>query len=127
VTARYDWTINQGETSELLVKRANASGAFDGTTAYVANFRMQAKDKYGGTTVLNVSGSSVFTSPHDNTGSNSSDEDNATVKVVLSSTDTAAIAAGKYVYDIENFDGSTPPIVTRILEGSLIVTPEVTT
>ena len=125
MTARYDWTINQGETSELVVKRADASGVFQTSLAFSANFRGAAKDKYGGTSHLTLDNTN-FTSPYD-TGSTSATEQNSTVKIILTSTQTAAIPAGKYVYDIENYDGADPPNVSRILEGALIVKAEVTT
>ena len=125
MTARYDWTINQGETSQLTVKRADSSGNYT-TTDFATNFRMQIKDKHGGTAVF-PSAASNFDHPHDDGTSDPEEEQNSSVKITLTSTETAAIAAGKYVYDVENYDGSTPPVVTRILEGSLIVKAEVTT
>lgn len=126
MTARYDWTINQGETSELVVKRADGAGSFQTDLAFSANFRGAAKDKYGGTTYLTMDNTN-FTSPFTTSGSSGATEDNSTVKIILTSTQTAAIPAGKYVYDIENYDGADPPNVARILEGSLIVKAEVTT
>lgn len=125
MTARYDWTINQGETSELTVKRADSGGSYNDTD-FFTNFRMQVKDKYGGTAVF-TSAASNFDHPHDDGTSDPPEEQNSTVKITLTSTETAAISAGKYVYDVENYDGSDPPVVTRILEGSLIVKAEVTT
>jgi len=125
MTARYDWTINQGETSELTVKRADSNGSYNDTD-FSANFRMQIKDKHGGTAVF-TSAASNFTSPFDDGSGGNNEQQNSTVKITLTSTETAAIAAGKYVYDVENYDGGDPPIVTRILEGSLIVKAEVTT
>jgi len=125
MTARYDWTINQGETSELTVKRANSGGTYSPTTAFLDNFRMQAKDKYGGTSYLSVSGDGTaapFTKDPSDSGD---DEGNSTVLIALSAAQTAAIPAGKYVYDIENHDGA--GTVARILEGTLYVKPEVTT
>lgn len=47
-----------------------------------------------------------------------------TLKIVLSAAETAALTAGRYVYDVEIVDGS--GTVTRLLEGSVVVTPEVT-
>ena len=55
MTARYDWTINQGETTELTIKRATSGGAYNSSTAYMTHFRMQVKDKAGGTAVLSLS------------------------------------------------------------------------
>ncbi len=125
MTARYDWTINQGETSQLTVKRADSGGSYDNTD-FAANFRMQIKDKYGGTAVF-TSAASNFTSPFDDGSGGNEEQKNSTVQISLTSAETAAIASGKYVYDVENYDSDTPPVVTRVLEGSLIVKPEVTT
>ena len=120
MTARYDWTINQGETAELEVQRITTGGAAD-SAPFPANstFRMQAKDKHGGTAVLSLTDSDfTFDDSGDATARNH-------FHVTISATVSAAIdAPGKYVYDIEQVSGST---VTRVLEGSLIVTPEVTT
>ena len=130
MTARYDWTINQGETTELTIKRATSGGAYNSSTAYMTHFRMQVKDKAGGTAVLSLSadGSGSNTVPFNrypggNDGSN--DEQNSEVKITLTAAETAAIAAGKYVYDVENHDNA--GTVSRILEGSFIVKAEVTT
>ena len=125
MTARYDWTINQGETSELTVKRANSGGTYDSTTVFLNNFRMQAKDKYGGTSYLSVSGDGTAAPFTKDPVPLSNDEGNSTVLIALSAAQTAAIPAGKYVYDIENHDGA--GTVARILEGTLYVKPEVTT
>ena len=46
-----------------------------------------------------------------------------TIDVSISATDTAAVVAKNYVYDLELVNGS---VVTRIVEGQFIVTPEVT-
>ena len=127
MTARYDWTINQGETSSIEVKRILTGGGVD-SAPFNANstFRMQAKDKHGGTAVLSLdndvaAGGTATDFTFDGSG-------NATARnnfhVNISATASAAIAAGKYVYDIENVSSND---VTRVLEGTLIVTPEVTT
>lgn len=127
MTARYDWTINQGETSSIEVNRILTGGAAN-SAPFNANstFRMQAKDKHGGTAVLSLdndvaAGGTATDFTFDSTG-------DATARnnfhVNISATASAAIAAGKYVYDIENVSSND---VTRVLEGTLIVTPEVTT
>ena len=48
---------------------------------------------------------------------------NGEVTATISATDTAAMDAGDFVYDIEWTSGAT---VTRLLEGTATVTPEVT-
>jgi len=47
------------------------------------------------------------------------------LKMQLTNSTTAAIAAGKYYYDLELVNTSTS-VVTRLLQGKAIVTPEVT-
>jgi hypothetical protein len=49
---------------------------------------------------------------------------NGTVTLSLTATQTANIAAGRYVYDVEITSGSN--VVSRIIEGIVTVTPEVT-
>jgi len=115
---RYDWTINQGETSPLVYTRTvTSSGAVDNFNTGVT-FRMQVKDKAGGTAVF-TSTSANFTHPV-NGASN-------VVTIELSATETAAIPGGRYVYDIEAVNEPATNKVTRILEGSFFVRAEVTT
>ena len=115
MTARYDWTINQGETSQLTVTRFESDGItkapFGGT------FRGSVKNKYGGTESLEIENSDVAITAA---------PDDHIFTITLSATKTAAIPAGKYVYDLENLhvDATT---VTRVLEGTFYVKPEVTT
>ena len=114
MSAKYDWTINQGETSSLTYKRTLTSDGSAVNFASGAAFAMMAKDKYGGSAVLTLSDSAFAYVDGTNT---------FTVTIPFGS--TAAIAApGQYVYDIEATEGT---VKTRVLEGTLIVTPEVTT
>jgi hypothetical protein len=45
----------------------------------------------------------------------------------LTAAQTSALKPGRYVYDIEILSGDATPIVTRIVEGQIDVTPRVTT
>ena len=49
---------------------------------------------------------------------------NSTLTLVLNNSVTAAMSAGRYVWDAELTDGS--GTISRILEGMVTVTPEVT-
>lgn len=51
---------------------------------------------------------------------------NSELDVSLTATQTDALKAGRYVYDIEIEDNSSPAEVTRVQEGQVIVTPRVT-
>lgn len=45
----------------------------------------------------------------------------------LTAAQTSALKPGRYVYDIEILSGDATPIVTRVVEGQIDVTPRVTT
>lgn len=47
-----------------------------------------------------------------------------TITLTLTATETAALAAGRYVYDLELVSGG--GLVTRLVEGIVTVSPEVT-
>ena len=49
-----------------------------------------------------------------------------TVSISLTAAQTAALKPGRYVYDIIIISPSTPPVITRIVEGQIDVTPGVT-
>jgi uncharacterized membrane protein YkoI len=51
---------------------------------------------------------------------------NGELDVSLTATETNALQAGRYVYDIEIEDNSSPAEVTRVQEGQVIVSPRVT-
>ena len=130
MTARYDWTINQGEVARLDLTRADSENSAipfvkssDGTFSNA--FKMQAKTKYGGDLVLELSSanSGEFTV---------ADGTPNKVSIMISDVKSALIdAPGKYVFDVETINPSGSGAATgdrqRILEGTLIVKPEVTT
>ena len=79
--------------------------------------RMQVRDSYdGGSAIVNITSGTGIT-----LGGTA-----GTILLELTATQTAAIDAtpsGQYVYDLELVSGST---VTRLVEGTFIVSPEVT-
>jgi len=114
MAARYDITIEQGATFtfDLEVQGINL------TTGYTV--RMQGRTSHAATTtVFSLTNASGITLTHSGQG-------HSHIIPVISATATAAISAPMAgVYDIEYQETSTG-IVTRILEGSFYVTPEVT-
>lgn len=54
-------------------------------------------------------------------------DDSDTLSASLSAAQTGALKPGRYVYDIEILSGDAIPIVTRVVEGQIDVTPRVTT
>jgi hypothetical protein len=117
MTAQFNWTVNQGETTTLLYSRTDANNqaiVFASTDV----FRMKVKTAHDASSTTLSKTSGWF-----DIGPDSSTLNN--VRFTLSAADTAGITApARYVYDIEAETNA--GAVTRILEGSFIVTPEVT-
>ena len=123
MTAIYNWTVNQGETTTLLYTRKDSTNA---ALPFASNttFRMKVKTAYDvSPPVLSllVSDSWFDLNPSDLP---SSDQGLHNVRFTLSAAQTAGLTApSSFVYDIEAVTGN---VVTRILEGTLITRPEVT-
>jgi hypothetical protein len=110
---RYNIIADQGATFTRTVYWKDENGQPIDLTGYSA--RMQVRTQYTATTTtLNlVSPTSISLGG----GSGS-------VIIVVSATTMAAVAAGDYVYDLEMVASNN--IVTRLLQGTFKVTPEVT-
>lgn len=52
--------------------------------------------------------------------------DDSELNASLTAAQTASLKPGRYVYDIEILSGDATPIITRVVEGQLDVTPRVT-
>ena len=112
MTGTYDFEAGQGETFDRTVtwKIADVPVNLTGYTA-----RMQVRKTIRSTaTVVSLTSSSGLT-----LGGSA-----GTIQIVISATATAALTAGKYVYDLELV--SAGGVVTRVLKGSIEFTPEVT-
>ena len=53
-------------------------------------------------------------------------DDSDILSASLTAIQTGALKPGRYVYDIEILSGDVTPIVTRVVEGQIDVTPRVT-
>lgn len=103
--------IKQGATFTLncaLTSTASTSSAFV-LTGY--SIRAKMRERYSATPPVNFTASIISS-----TGGQ--------VRLSLSSTETAALTEGVYVYDAEVY--TTGLTVFRFLEGKALVTPEVT-
>ena len=109
----YDITCDQGATFSRVITWKNSNGTPIDLTNYTA--RMQVRANYPSTTVVleltTVNGGITLGGAL------------GTITLAATATTTAAIAADQYVYDLELITGSN---VTRVVEGSFTVTPEVT-
>ena len=105
-------TFPQGATWDLSLTWTDSDGDPINLTAYSA--RMQVRHSYdAGTPVLSLTNGTGIT-----LGGTA-----GTIDVTVAASVTAGVAAAQYVYDLEVEASS---VVTRVVQGSLTVTPEVT-
>lgn len=104
--------IDQGTTYSLSITVSDATGTALNLTGYT--LRAQMRKSYGATT------STSFTTA-------SATPASGVLTISLTDTQTSALKAGRYVYDIEIVEPvGAGGAVTRVLEGIVTVTPEVT-
>jgi len=109
---KYNLVCPQGATFSKQLTWAIDGDPVD-LTSYTA--RMQVREKYTSTnTILNLT--------TENGGITLGDEE-GTVQIDIDATTTSGVVAKDYVYDLELISSS---VVTRLIEGRFIVTPEVT-
>ena len=112
IPGKYNMLCPQGSTFNQVLTYS-IDGVLVNLTGYSA--RMQVKEKHSSTAKqldLNTSNGGIVLGGA-----------LGTITINATATQTAAIVAKEYVYDLELVSGST---VTRIIEGKFIVTPEVT-
>lgn len=101
--------IDQGTTYSLTITVSDATGLPVNLTGYT--LRSQLRKSYGATSYT------AFTTSSETPASGE-------LTISLTATQTSALKPGRYVYDVEIVD--TNSAVTRVLEGIITVTPEVT-
>jgi hypothetical protein len=112
--ASHDLTIPAGATySQTLNWKTGSPAAFVNTTNFTA--RMQLRTSYSA-----ASASLELTTANGRISLTNA----GVITLSLTATETAALAAGRYVYDLEMV--SSGGQVTRLLEGVVTVSPEVT-
>lgn len=103
--------MDQGSTFQATIELQTANGSRFDLRGWNVRSQMRKTHAASSATVS-------FTASHDGVG--------GIITLALTSVQTAAIAPGTYFYDVEIYDGAVPPSVTRVIEGSITVTPEVT-
>lgn len=111
----YNTTIDQGADWYLNVTYNDPAGDPIDITNYTASMQMRTSP-LAATAVLTLDDTSGITI----TGATGLLELHATA------TDTAAITNGRYSYDLEITSPASPVVVTRLIEGTIIVTPQTT-
>lgn len=113
--ASHDLTIPQGSTwTQRMTYKSGSPAALVNLTSYTA--RMQARTSYSA-----ASPSLTLTTENGRIALGGAA---GTIDLSITATDTAALPAGRYVYDLELV--SAGGLVKRLVEGVLTVSPEVT-
>ena len=125
---RYSFVIEQGTTLDFEIAYTDTNGASVDLTDYTG--RMQIKNARGGdTTYITLSSSLTL----DGTGLNFSGSNNTnppasgTIGIFISANSSSALNFNEAYYDLEIVSGSVYPVVTRVLEGKVKLSREVTT
>jgi hypothetical protein len=105
----YNFTLEQGATLDRTVT-VQESGSAMNLTGYTP--RMQVRETHDSTNILLTVTCSV------------SNASGGIIRLQATATTTASIEEGIYVYDLEIESGT--GVVTRLLQGNVTVTPEVT-
>lgn len=109
----YNIVCEQGATFTRVITWRDSNNNPINLTTYTA--RMQVRDHYSATTT-------ALSLTTENGGITLGGA-LGTVTLLASATTTAALVPDEYVYDLELINGST---VTRLIEGTFVVSPEVT-
>ena len=114
MASTYNILVDQGATYTLAVTYKDSSGTAINLTGYTA--AMQLRDSYdSATAVLSLSSPSsgiVITGA------------SGLVTITMSATQTAALSADTFLYDLEIT--STASVKTRLIQGVVVVSAEVT-
>lgn len=109
----YNFTLDQGATWNLEVIYKNANNAVINLTNYTA--ALQIRKAYDASVVAldltTTNGGITITGAQ------------GKIDITATATQTAAIVSGDYVFDLEIASGG---VVSRILQGTVCVSPEVT-
>lgn len=114
MAAIYDFTLDAGTDTDVTFTYNDTDGNPINLSGYSAD--MELKSAPGGSTALTLSTGNGKIALGGAAG---------TVTVSFSSTDSTSLTLPTYVYDIELTDGSS--LVTRLVQGTITVSPEVTT
>ena len=108
MATRVNIILDQGTDFSTTVNLSDSSGINLNLTGYSANSQMRK--------TFSSSNSTAFTT--------SLSVANSTLTLSMNNETTAALSPGRYVYDVELKSSSN--VISRILEGLVTVTPEVT-
>lgn len=112
----YNWELEQGATLDKTITWKDPAGVGIDITGYTIRMQVRAT-KHAATTILDLDNAAKG-------GITITDAANGVFKVQRTAAQTAALAIGAYLYDLEMEDPSGN--VTRLIEGNFCVVGEVT-
>ena len=124
---KYSFAIEQGSTVDFEIAYKDSNSDPIDLTGYQA--RMQIRPSKGSETIYITLSSSLAT---DGTGLNLSGSNSinpptsGTIGIYIDAVSSSAFEFNEAVYDLEIITGSTYPVVTRLIEGSVRLIKEVT-
>ncbi len=107
----YNLFVEQGADFQNVITVSNDDGTPKDLTGYVAESKMRRS--YGSTAFVEI----VATVSNASAGE---------ITLSLTSAVTELLKSGRYVYDMKITSGDVTPVVTRIVEGLVTVSPNVT-
>ena len=112
----YNTTIDQGANWYLTVTYQNPNGTAINITGYTAALQLRSlpSDPTAVLTMTTQNGGITITGA---TG---------TVAIQATATQTGLIDEGNYVYDLEIYSNNVPSVTTRLVQGQIVVSAEVT-
>lgn len=124
---KYSFIIEQGATLSFELQYKDANGVPIDLTGYTG--RMQIRPNVASSTVLFQMNSTVRpdgTGLNFNGSNNSTPPSSGSIGVFISAYSSSLMTFNEAVYDIEIVSGSTYPVVTRLIEGTVKLSKEVT-
>ena len=114
MASTYNITVDQGATYSLAISYKDSNGAAINLTNYTAAMQLRS-DYSSADAVLSLSSPSNGIVITGATG---------LITITITDTQTAALSANAFVYDLEITSASN--VKTRLIQGSVTVSPEVT-
>jgi len=124
---KYSFVIEQGATLSFELQYKDGTGTPISLSGYSG--RMQIRPTVTSPEIYLTLSSSLNS---DGTGLNFSGSNGITppasgsIGVYISSTTSSLLDFGQAVYDLEIYSNATPPVVTRLIEGNIRLSKEVT-
>ena len=118
---KYSFTIEQGSTVDFVIVYKDSLGIPVNLSTY--NSKMQIRLTYGSAPIVTLSSSLNA----DGTGLNMSNAASGAIEIYIASCTSSMLNFDTAIYDLDIISGSGDcPVVTRILEGKVKLSKEVT-